>query len=94
MFLAKFASRFQILQDESASIKFSAMGSQVNPIYNLSLNSTHMSSSVTNKPFEGKLANPADIKDEYVTTLKKEVLLRFFKILKLSGNALMHISNS
>ena len=70
------------------------MGSQVNPAYNLSLNSTHMSSSVMNKTFEGKLENINEIKYEYVTTLKKEVFLRFLKILKLSGNALMQVTSS
>ena len=81
MFLAKFANRFSILQDEVATINFTSQGEGEHR-YALSLNSGHMKSDVTNKHFEGRLRDQADEQNEYITNLKKEVFLKFFSILK------------
>lgn len=93
MFLAKFANRFQILQDEVATITFS-LAHEGQHRYGLSLGSNHMTSEVTNKHFEGRLREDTNELPEYTTNLKKDVFLKFFSILKQPGYALMKVSNN
>ena len=53
-----------------------------------------MSSQVTNKHFEGRLKDQTNELNEYMTTMKKEVFLKFFSILKQPGYALFKVSNN
>lgn len=62
--------------------------------YSLQMSSDHMSSRATNKPYRatynnlsGEAQQPAireyQIRDQYKVTLKKEVIVKFFKILHM-----------
>jgi len=93
MFLAKFANRFSILSDEVASINFLSAGVGERR-YALQMNSQHMSSQVTNKHFEGRMRDQTNEQNEYVTSMKKEVFLKFFSILKQPGYALFRVSHN
>ena len=93
MFLAKFAQRFSILSDEMAQVIFQAEAGGENR-YSMMIKSDHMNSCVTNKQFEGRLRDNTDVQQEYITTFKKEVFLKFFHALKLPGSASLKISNA
>jgi len=53
--------------------------------YALSIHSNHMTTQVTNRQFDGKLRDSTEVKQEYTATLKKEVFLKFFNVLKMPG---------
>ena len=53
-----------------------------------------MTSQVTNKHFEARLRENTDELNEYTTTLKKDVFLKFFSVLKQPGYSLMKVSNN
>lgn len=53
--------------------------------YSMQLKSKHMKTNVTNKGYPAKPKNIEEIKAKYKVSLKKEVYLKFFMILKLQG---------
>jgi hypothetical protein len=52
-----------------------------------------MQTKVSSSLYAGILRNPSDEKQEYVTTLKKDVFKKFFHVLKNSGQAKLRINN-
>jgi hypothetical protein len=52
-----------------------------------------MQTKVSSSLYAGTLRNPSDEKQEYVTTLKKDVFKKFFHVLKNSGQAKLRINN-
>lgn len=62
--------------------------------YELRIQSDHMSSGVTNKSFNGSLRDNTNVQQQYVTTFKKEVFLKFFHCLKLAGAAKLKVSSN
>lgn len=53
-----------------------------------------MLSQVTNRHFEARLHDNTTQREDYLVTLKKETLLKFFHILKQPGFALMRINHN
>ena len=53
--------------------------------FSMQLKSKHMKTNVTNKGYPAKPKNMDEIKSKYKVSLKKEVYLKFFMILKLQG---------
>lgn len=93
MFLAKFAHRLSILSDEVACISFNSVEGNAEQ-YSLKISSDHMSSEVTNKNFDGLMRDHTDSQAEYATTLRKEVFLKFFSILKQPGYVALKMNHN
>jgi hypothetical protein len=51
----------------------------------LELSSERMKTTVTNRRFQGSMAEASNSKPKYDATLKKEVFIKFFTPLKMPG---------
>ena len=60
----------------------------------LGLNSRHMKTEVINKEFDASFNEISDMKEKYKVTLKKEVFMKFFSVLKLPGQCVVKISHN
>lgn len=57
------------------------------------LYSQHMKTEILNKHYNASFNDASNMMAKYKITLKKEVFLRFFHILKLAGMCMMKINN-
>lgn len=105
--LAKFHSRFHILSDELAKISFKSSkkeeehsqenNDEFNPSeseYTMELSSKHMKTVVLNKVFVANFNDASNMKEKYNITLKKDVFMKFFSVLKLPGQSAMKINHN
>jgi len=53
-----------------------------------------MRTEVLNKEFQATYNEVSDMKEKYKITLKKEVFLKFFSVLKLPGSCFMKINHN
>lgn len=51
----------------------------------MQLKSKHMKTNVTNRCFPAKPKDQTEIRPKYKVTLKKDVFIKFFMILRLAG---------
>ena len=59
----------------------------------LELNSERMKTTVTNRRFQGSMAEQGNPKTRYDATLKKDVFIKFLTPLKMPGQAILKISD-
>ena len=61
--------------------------------FSLTLQSSHMKTTVSNRAYPAKPSDPQNVKEQYGVKLKKEVFLKFFSILKLAGQGLIKVND-
>ena len=90
----------QILSDEMATLSFEArsgegadMGDSTRAQYSMQLKSKHMKTNVTNRCFPAKPKDQTEIRSKYKVSLKKEVFIKFFMILRLAGQGLIKMNH-
>jgi len=81
--LGKFVDRFEVLEDESAVFKFTKSPEEAMHTYFLSIQSGKINVKMPDYPFNSVLKDPENPLDVFQVKLKRNILDKFFRILKL-----------